>query len=160
MNLTSILPFADKRNQIAPPDVAPFASLQREIDRVFADFTRGWPTLKDVDLTPRIDVTEKDATIRITAELPGLEEKDVEVTLADDVLMIKGEKKAETEQKDEKRHLIERSYGTFSRSLQLPAGTRPEAIKASMANGVLTITVPKPAEEKPEAKKIKIQAAA
>lgn len=160
MNLRSLLSFGDKRGELARTDANPFASLQREIDRVFSDFTRGWPVFSGVDLAPRMDVAEKDGRIEITAELPGLEEKDVEITIIDNVLTMKGEKKAEKEEKGENRYLVERSYGAFSRSIELPEGVKPEDITASMAKGVLTVTLPKPPEAKPAAKKIAIQAAA
>jgi len=144
-----------------------FASLHQEIDRLFDDFTRGWPTLprswpalagSTADLAPRMDVAETDKEIEITAELPGLEEKDVEVNVAGDVLTIKGEKKAEKEQKDKNYHMVERSYGSFYRSLTLPAGINTDAIKANLTNGVLKVTVPKPAAAQP--KKVEVKAAA
>ena len=160
MNVKSLLPFGTKRGELARGDSHPFTSLQREIDRVFADFTRGWPTLGGFQVAPRIDVTEREKEIAITAELPGLEEKDVKVELADNVLTISGEKKAEKEEKNDDRYIVERSYGSFARSIELPDGVDPENIKASMAKGVLTLTVPKPAVNQPEAKKIEVKAAA
>jgi HSP20 family protein len=105
-----------------------------------------------------MDVTETDKQIEITAELPGLEEKDVQVNLADNVLTIRGEKKAEKEEKDKNYRLVERSYGSFVRSLQLPDGVDANAIKASIDKGVLKVTVPKPAPA--QAKKIDVKAAA
>ncbi len=137
-----------------------FASLQREIDRVFDDFTRGWPSfhMTNADLTPRMDIAETDKEIEISAELPGLEEKDVQVHVADNVLTIKGEKKAEKEQKDKNYHMVERSYGSFYRTLNLPAGINADAIKANLANGVLKVTVPKPAAA--QAKKVEVKTAA
>ena len=142
----------------------PFTSLQREIDRLFDDFTRGWPTMgwptagRTAELMPSMDVAETDKEIEITAELPGLEEKDVQVNVADNVLTIKGEKKSEKEQKDKNYRMFERSYGSFSRTLELPAGINPDNIKASLSNGVLKVTVPKPAPA--QAKKVEVKAAA
>jgi HSP20 family protein len=137
-----------------------FTSLQREIDRVFDDFTRGWPSFQmtSADLTPRMDIAETDKEIEISAELPGLDEKDVQVNVADNVLTIKGEKKAEKEEKDKNYHMVERSYGSFYRALNLPAGVNADAIKASLANGVLKVTVPKPAAA--QAKKVEVKTAA
>jgi len=137
-----------------------FTSLQREIDRVFDDFTRGWPSFRmsNADLAPRMDIAETDKDIEITAELPGLDEKDVQVNIADNVLTIKGEKKAEKEQKDKNYHMVERSYGSFYRALDLPAGINADAIKANLANGVLKVTVPKPAAA--QAKKVEVKTAA
>ncbi len=140
------------------PDL--FGSLQREIERVFDRFTNNWPSLdfRTTGLTPSMDIAESDKDIEITAELPGLEEKDVQVNVADDVLTIKGEKKAEKEENDKNYHRIERSYGSFYRSLQLPSGVNADAIKATLKNGVLKVTVTKPAAAQP--KKIEVKAAA
>jgi HSP20 family protein len=159
MSGKSIVP-VKTREAVERPTGNPFASLQREIDRVFDDFTRGWPSLHmgNSDLAPRMDIAETDKDIEITAELPGLEEKDVQVNVADNVLTIKGEKKAEKEQKDKNYHMVERSYGSFYRSLDLPSGVNADAIKASLANGVLKVTVPKPAAA--QAKKVEVKTAA
>ena len=91
MKLKSFLPTTSKGEVAA--GLSPFTSLQREIDRVFTEFTRGWPAFREFELSPRTDVTEREKEIRITAELPGLEEKDVKVELIDNVLTISGEKK-------------------------------------------------------------------
>jgi HSP20 family protein len=103
-------------------------------------------------------VTETDKQIEITAEMPGLEERDVQVNLADNVLTIRGEEKAEKEEKDKTYRLVERSYGSFVRSLELPEGVNADAIKASIDKGVLKVTVPKPAPA--QVKKIDVKAAA
>ena len=159
MNLRSLIPIGRDRN-VARSD-NPFISLQREIDRLFDNFTQGFPALSTsgaAELLPNLDVTETDKQIEITAELPGLEEKDVQVNLADNVLTIRGEKKAEKEEKDKAYRLVERSYGSFVRSLELPDGVNAEAIKASIDKGVLKVTVPKPAPA--QVKKIDVKAAA
>jgi len=109
-------------------------------------------------LMPSTDVTETDKEIEITAELPGLEEKDVQVNFADGVLTIRGEKKAEKEEKDKNYRLVERSYGSFERSIALPEGVKPEDVKATIAKGVLTVKVPKPAPA--QSKKIEVKSAA
>ena len=98
-------------------------------------------------------------TFSNTVELPGIEETDVDVSLADDILTIHGEKKAEKEEKTENRYVVERSYGSFSRSIQVPPGTKPEDITANMAKGVLTVTLPKTVKAQPEAKKIEVKTA-
>jgi HSP20 family protein len=146
------------RQKSALADFSPFSALQREVDRLFEDFSRGFPGLGKFDLMPSMDVSETEKEIEITAELPGLEEKDVEINYADGVLTIRGEKKAEKEQKDKTRHLIERSYGAFSRTLDLPAGVDPNNIRASISKGVLTVKVEKPTAK--ETKKIEVKAAA
>jgi len=157
MDLKSLIPVSRNRN-VARRDWSPFDTLQREIDRLFDDFSRGLPTFRSPDLTPTIDVTETDREIEITAELPGLEEKDVEVNVAENLLTIRGEKKAEKEDKSKNYHVVERTYGAFARSIALPDGVDPDAIKATIAKGVLKVTVPKPAPA--QAKKVEIKAAA
>ena len=105
MSLRSLIPIGRERG-LARSGFDPFSTLQREIDRLFDDFTRGWPTMtrdwptmaRTSELMPSMDVTETDKEIEITAELPGLEEKDVQVNVADNVLTIKGEKKSEKEE--------------------------------------------------------------
>ena len=159
MNLRPLIPIGRDRN-VARSD-NPFISLQREIDRLFDNFTQGFPALSTggaAELLPNLDVTETDKQIEITAELPGLEEKDVQVNLADNVLTIRGEKKAEKEEKDKAYRLVECSYGSFVRSLELPDGVNADAIKASIDKGVLKVTVPKPAPA--QVKKIDVKAAA
>jgi HSP20 family protein len=164
MNLKSLVPFGNGGTRAAPPTNM-FGTLHREIDRLFDDFTRGSLGLigpqGQANLMPSIDVTETDKQIEIAAELPGLERKDVEISLEDDVLTIRGEKKIETkkeEDKDKSYHVSERSYGVFYRMLQLPHGVDPKTVQATMSNGVLKITIPKPAGTQPT--KIEIKEAA
>ena len=107
-------------------------------------------------LRPSMNVAETDKEIEITAELPGLEEGDVQVNVENDILTVKGEKKAEKELKDKNYHTVERSYGFFSRSLQLPSGVDADQIKATLSNGVLKVVIPKPASSTP--KKIEVKA--
>jgi HSP20 family protein len=109
-------------------------------------------------LMPVTDLSETDKEIEITAELPGLEDKDVTISLADNLLTIRGEKKAEKEQKDKNYRMVERSYGAFERTIELPEGVNPDTIKATIAKGVLTVTVPKPAPA--QAKTIAVKPAA
>ena len=164
MNLKSLLPISRTRSVARQEN--PFLSLQREVDRLFEDFTRGFPSFPTfpaqtrgaADLIPSMDVTETDKEIEITAELPGLEEKDVQINLSDNLLTIRGEKKAEKEQKEKDYRLVERSYGSFLRTLELPEGVDPNGIKATIAKGVLKVTVPKPAPA--QAKKIDVKTAA
>src|ERR1043165_4506706 len=160
MKLTSLLPLG--RDRSVARQESPFLSLQREVDRLFDDFSRGFPALPTlssgaVELMPSMDVTETDKEIEITAELPGLEEKDVQINLADNLLTIRGEKKAEKEQKEKDYRLVERSYGSFARTLELPEGVNPDAVKATIDKGVLKVTVPKPAPA--QVKKIDVKAA-
>ena len=159
MNLKSLIPVGRQRG-VARTD-NPFLSLQNEIDRLFENFTTGFPSigngLTNVTL-PTMDVSETDKEIEITAELPGLEEKDVQINVSDNVLTIRGKKRAEKEQKDKNYRLIERTYGSFDRSLELPEGVNADAIKASIDKGVLKVVVPKPAPA--QSKKIEVKSAA
>ena len=154
----SVLPFFSRHLPVSrsSEDTDPFMAFRREMNRVFDDTFRGFglPSLVGQafgrmpagTLMPQIDVSETEHEIQVTAELPGIDEKDVEVILADDVLTIRGEKKAEHEQKDRDYHLMERSHGTFSRSLPLPFAADPSQVKAAFKNGVLTVTIQKPKE--------------
>lgn len=157
MKLRSLMPVGRDKG-LTRWEGGPFADLQREIDRLFDDFTRGMPSLGVTALTPRMDVTETDGELELTAELPGLEEKDVQINFADGVLTIRGEKKVEKEEKDKKYRMVERAYGSFERALELPSGVDPDKIQASIANGVLTVKVPKPAAV--QGKKIEVKPAA
>ncbi len=140
-----------------------FSSLHREIDKVFDDFTRGghWPfralAAGNGKMSPLIDVSETDKGVEVTVELPGVDEKDIDVSLANDVLTIKGEKKSETEKTAKDYHLIERAYGAFERSTRLPCEVDASKVKAEFKNGSLTVTVPKPAEAIEATKKIEVK---
>lgn len=154
---------------------APFESLRREIDRLFDDFhpfdfrlpsTRSLfghelPALRSGDwpITPAMDLVERDKEYEVTAELPGIDEKNIKIKLANHVLTIKGKKNEEKEEKDKDYHLSERRHGSFQRSFQLPAGVDADKIDASFAKGVLTIKLPKTAEAQKAEKKITVKAA-
>jgi HSP20 family protein len=154
---------------VNPAQRAPFTSLRREIDRLLEDFDGGlWPRsfrqgwLKPLgrgETVPAVDVVEKDNAFEVTAELPGMEEKDIEVSLSDRGLLIRGEKKAEKEEKKKDYYLSERSYGSFERYFGLPEGVAADKIAASFKNGVLTVTLPKTAEARNGQKKIPVTAA-
>jgi HSP20 family protein len=166
MSLRSLIPIGRERGVARRGFTDPFAALQGEIERLFDDFARGWPTptrgwptiSRTSELMPSMDVVETDKEFEITAELPGLQEKDVQVNVADNVLTIKGEKKAEKEEKDKNYRMFERSYGSFYRTLELPDGINADNIKANLSNGVLKVTVPKPAPA--QVKKVEVKAAA
>lgn len=144
---------------VARRETNPFTFLQQEIDRLFDGFGRNFPTLAaPAAMMPRMDVSETDKTIEITAELPGLETKDVQLNLADNVLTIRGEKKSEREEKDKDYHLVERSIGSFARSVALPDGVKAEDVGAEIAKGVLKVTVKKPAPK--QSRQIDIKTAA
>jgi len=153
----------------------PFESLRREIDRLFDDFhpfdfrlpsTRSLfghelPSLRNAgwSVAPAMDLVEKDKEYEITAELPGIDEKNVEIKLSNHTLTIKGEKKEEKEEKDKDYYLSERRYGSFQRSFQVPEGVDADKIDASFTKGVLTVKLPKTAEAQKAEKKITVKAA-
>lgn len=156
MNTKSVIPVGIQR-AATRRDTNPFSFLQQEIDRLFDGVSRSIPGFTTSTM-PSMDISETDKAIEITAELPGLEKKDVELNVTDNLLTIRGEKKNEREEKNKDYHLVERSYGSFSRSVELPAGVKVEDITAEIANGVLKVTVQKPAPK--QAKQIEIKTAA
>lgn len=134
--------------------VNPFDFIQREIDQVFDNFSN-WPrAFAERGFTPTMEVTETDGSIEVSTELPGIDEKDVEISVSDGVLTIRGEKKVEKDEKRKNYRLVERSYGSFERAVTLPSGVDVSKIKAKMTKGVLKVEVPKPADAK--AQQIKI----
>ena len=104
-------------------------------------------------------MAEREGAYEISAELPGLDEKDVEVKLANGLLTIRGEKKEEREEKEKDYYLSERRYGAFTRSFQVPEGVDADKVEARFAKGVLTVTLPKTAEAQKQEKKIEVKAA-
>jgi HSP20 family protein len=152
----------------------PLESLRREIDRLFGDFDTGFgfmpfrrslfdfvPTERVVAPAnvPAVDVTEKNGGYEIKAELPGIDEKDIEVKLVNGGLLIKGVKKEEKEEKDAGYVMSERSYGAFERFFALPEGVQTDKIAATYTKGVLTVTVPKTVEAQKLERKITVHAA-
>jgi HSP20 family protein len=132
------------------------SKLRKEMDDLWGRFfgDTGFPILSEPVWAPALDVKETKENIVVTAEIPGLNAKEVEVTISGDMLTIKGEKKQEKEEKDESYHLIERRYGSFSRSIRLTTDVDAKNIKAAHKEGVLTISLPK--SEKAKEKQIKI----
>jgi len=149
-------PAPSRATPVAYNRFSPFDFLQTEIDRVFDSFN-GWPTAAaDRSFSPSMEVTETDGTIEVSTELPGMDEKDVDISIADDMLTIRGEKKVEKDEKKKNYRLIERSYGAFERRVSLPQGVDASKIKAKMTKGVLKVEVQKPAAAK--AQQVKISA--
>jgi HSP20 family protein len=155
MRLRSLVPFRDA-GALVPPGFGLFG-LHREIDRLFDELAQGIGPNGQQNIVPNIEISETDKAIEVSAEMPGLERKDVEISIDDDALTIRGEKKIE-ENKDKNVQHSERSYGVFLRVLQLPPGIDPSSVQATMSNGVLKITIPKPAKSEP--KKIEVKEAA
>ena len=164
----------NEAKQPASPEVRPFTNLRREIDRLFDDFAWGssWRlpsprTLFDVEPfwrghiswsnVPPVDIADTDKAYEITAELPGLDEKNVEVKFASGVLTLKGEKKEEKEEKNKDYHLSERRYGSFQRSFTVPDGIDTDKIEATFKDGVLTVSLPKRPEAQKKEKQITIK---
>ena len=133
------------------------STFRKEMDRLwnraFGETAPG--SVFETEWQPSADIAETAESITVKAELPGLEPKDIEVTLSDDLLTIKGEKKKEEEKKDEKVHRSERFYGMFERSFRLPSSIKMDKVEAKFEKGVLTITLPKTEEAK--TKEIKVQ---
>jgi HSP20 family protein len=155
------------------PEWHPFDSLRREIDRLFDDFGEGWRApfrraLADFEplwsrklawgTAPAVDIVESDKAYEITAELPGMDEKNIEVNVASGGLTIKGEKREEKEEKKKDYCLSERHYGSFERYFRLPEGVDADKIEASFKKGVLTVMLPKKPEAQKPTKKIDVKA--
>jgi HSP20 family protein len=159
---------------MAAPGVDIWQSFRNDMQRFFDQFwNRGflpslprafdvepmWRQWPSVGITsPAVDVSEDDKAYRITAELPGMSEKDIDVSLSGDTLTIKGEKRSEKEEKAKNYYLSERTYGSFQRSFSLPDGIDRSKIEASFAAGVLTLSLPKTAEAVQQQKKIEVKA--
>jgi len=134
-----------------------FDRMRREMDRLWDSFfERGPRAVETGEWYPSLDVAETKNDIVVKAEVPGMDQKDIDISLSDGVLTIKGEKKQEREEKDENYHLVERSYGNFARSIRLPSEVMTEKINASYKNGVLKILLPKSDEAKKKEIKIKV----
>ncbi len=162
----------------APPQAAamqafrPFESLRREVDRLFEDFTVNpfrlplrrpefglepfWQPESWV-AQPAIDFVERANAFELTAEMPGLDEKNVEVNVANGVLTVKGQKEEEKVERKEDFHLRERRFGSFARSVRIPDTVDADKIDASFRNGVLKVTLPKKAEAQKPVKKIEVK---
>lgn len=140
--------------------VDPFTAMQREVNRLFDDMLGG-AVLGNVTSSYgaklHMDVQETEQAFVIQAECPGVDEKDIELTFSDNILTIKGEKKAERDEKSGTVHLVERSYGAFSRQIAVPGEVDSDKIDAKFNKGVLIVTLPKSAKAVEKAKKIEIK---
>ena len=152
----------------------PFESLKQEVDRLFDEFDGGfWRTpfrrslfgfeapsrVRAMVAAPAVDVAEKEGAYEITAELPGMEEKDIDVSVANGMLTIKGEKREEKEEKRKDYYLSERRFGSFERTFGVPDGVDTDKIAANFKKGVLMITLPKTPEAQKQEKKIAVKSA-
>ena len=139
-------------------DPHPFESLRKQFDNLLEDFDRGLPRAGVFNVRSNVSETEKD--VRVTVDLPGMEEKDIDVSVVGNRLTIRGEKKSETEEKDAKEgrqfHKVERLSGSFQRTMDMPFDIGDGDVSATFKNGVLTVTIQKPAEVQEKAKKIDV----
>jgi HSP20 family protein len=167
MHMRSLIPWGRSSESQAPsiyrePGQNPFLALHREMNRLFDDVFRGFDLPMPVagplgswsNGWPSVEVTDSDKEVRVTAELPGLEEKDIEILLDDDVLTLRGERRSEMEDKD--RRYSERFYGRFERRIPLGGEVEEDKVEAAFVNGVLTITLPKSARAQTQSKRIEI----
>ena len=154
---------------------APFLSLRREMDRLFNDFDRGfgrfstqrsvfdvepfWGREMTWEAAPAVDIAESEKAFELTAELPGMDEKNIEVKVANGNLIIKGEKQEEKEEKNKDYYMRERNFGSFERRFEMPEGVDADKIEASFKKGLLTLTLPKKLEAQKPTKKIEVKAA-
>jgi len=164
MKVKNLLPALDGRNREVSDH--PFYSLQKEMNGLFDDFFQGFDVAPRSlysrgmkNFTPSLDVKETDKEFIIKAELPGVDEKDVEVTVTDDAVTIRGEKKEEKEDKGKNYYYMERSYGFFNRTIPLAAGAESGKAEASFKNGILNIKVPKSETVKAKGTKVPIKSA-
>jgi HSP20 family protein len=147
-----------------PSDLKPrrpfreLTTLRDEMDNLWRRFLEEWPSteLFGREWAPAFDVLETKENIVVKAEIPGMEAKDIDISLVGDTLTVKGEKRQETEEKNENFHRVERNYGAFSRSIRLPGDVQSDKIKANCKNGVLKITLPKSEETKKREIKIRV----
>ena len=162
MTMKDLIPWGRNRNALVPSqseETSPFLALHREMNRLFDDFFRGFdlPLASRLGLSsgwPHVEVSEAEKEIKVVAELPGMEEKDVELSLRDGVLTLKGEKQAETNGSV----YSERWHGSFQRSIDLGPDVDPDKVTASFKNGVLTVTLGKRPEAQSQVKRIPIKA--
>ena len=165
MAIRDLVPWGRERGVSAPRDREdPFTSLHREMNRMFEDFARSfdlapWAGWETEGFHPRADVHETDDEVVVTAEMPGLEEKDFEIDLSQGVLTLKGEKRHEREEKAEGAvHRIERGYGKFQRTIPLPCEVVAEKATADYRRGLLTVKLPKAPSAKRAAHRIEVKA--
>lgn len=166
MALRDLIPWR-KHDKETGEAARPLASLRHEMDRLFDDFFHGFDRepfgefgLPGRAFTPKVNVSEDDAQVKVTAELPGVTEKEIEVTLAQNTLTLKGEKKEEHEEKDEDKsyHRVERRYGSFVRTVPLPTEIDEGKVDATFKDGVLTVTLPKTEAAQQQRKKVAVKA--
>jgi HSP20 family protein len=157
-----------QRGGVSAPEPAgawsPLSTLRREMDRLFDEFgTSRWPVpgamrlMAEMPPVPAMDLVEGEGSYEITVEIPGIDVKDVELRVTGDMLTLRGEKREESDRKEKGRHVSERRYGTFQRSLRLPPDAEADKVEASCTNGILRITLPKSETARAREKRIDIR---
>lgn len=145
---------------LTPSSAHPLASLHQEVDKLFGNFFSdfSFPYFRSGQIVPKVDFKDAGDSYQLDAELPGVPAKDVEVSVANGVLTIKGEHKAEKEEKDKNYLRVERSYGAFERRIALPDDADDARISANSKDGILTLSIPKKPGAKAETRKIEVKA--
>lgn len=160
--MKNLFPFGRKGSPVKREAYEPFTFFREEMNSLFDNFFRGFDIepleRKFATFSPSIDISETEKEIVISAELPGMEDKDIDVSLSKDLLTIKGEKKEGKEEKGKNYYRMERSYGSFCRKIPLPEDIDADKAEAEFKKGVLTIKLPKTPEAIKETKKIAIKA--
>lgn len=143
---------------LSPFRRGPFDPPFGQLSRLFDELAQGYasPSVLRAGFAPALDVQENETGVTVTADLPGMTDKDVTIELDDEVLTLRGEKKSEATREEGGFHVQERSFGSFSRSIVLPFAPAHEQVKASFTNGTLKITLPRPPEAKPATRRIAI----
>jgi HSP20 family protein len=136
---------------------SPFRDLAREMEEAFGRFFPAWSEERGATWMPAVDMVDEKDEIVVKADLPGLDQKDIEVTVQDSTLTIRGQRKEEKEEKKEGYYFAERSYGTFMRSLPLPKGVDADRVKATFKKGVLEVHLPKAKEAKGKTVEVKAE---
>lgn len=139
-------------------DLEPFQSLHDRFERLFDEFGKLPAVIggEKALMAPRVDMKETDTGFELTAEMPGVDKKDIDIRVADNVVTIKGEKKSTREEKEKDYHLVERSFGSFQRSLSLPCDIDEKRVEASLSDGVLKLVLPKAEHAEEKIKKVEI----
>ena len=165
MHIKDLMPWNWGRHSVPVrrEDEERLRTLQSDINRVFEDFWHGfsaptWPAGfgASFEAMPPVEVSETDDEVEITAELPGMSEEQVDVTLSADMLKINGEKRSERDEKRQDYHISERSYGAVHRTIPLPSGLDLDQVDATFKDGVLKVRIPKTEEARSEVKRIAV----
>lgn len=167
MTLREVLPIRRSTDSLVKRGTDQLLALQEEVNRIFNDYVGDvslpawWHNVRStLEVSPAVDVTENDKDFRISAEIPGMKAKDVEVSVSDGYITLKGEKKQETKEEKEGYFRQERSYGAFERRIALPETANLDKAEANASNGLLTITVPKKAGAQSKGRKLEVKQAA